>query len=397
VIAPPRRTTAVAVLSALLLVLVGPLPAVAELTAPAPPALGAERPAGWPTVDGLEAESWVLVEADTGQVLAAHRSDVRRPVASTIKVLTALTVLDRTDPSELVVAGEEARDVEGASVGIAPGDQWTIEQLLDAIITRSGNDAADVLAAYVAGDAERFSAMMGEDAERLGLPDAVVVDPSGLTDENLLTAEELATLARAALDDPRLRPLLGRRSVVLPGLGEVETRNELLLGYPGATGVKTGFTLAAGNSLIGSAERDGRELIAVVLAAGEDPAVRFAEAGRLLDLGFEAFLPRSVTGEVRYAVAGGEVRYEIQATPVTTPEAIEPELDLVPTARPPEGSLQVEVAAGGRSLGTVTADAVDPARGGEPAPVEGGALLGRALVDGAYAALRAASASGELR
>jgi serine-type D-Ala-D-Ala carboxypeptidase (penicillin-binding protein 5/6) len=394
---PFPRTTRVAALAALLLVLTGPLPAVAELAAPAPPALGAELPSGWPTVEGLQAESWVLVEAATGQVLAAHRSDVRRPVASTIKVLTALTVLDRADPSELVVAGEEARDIEGASVGIAPGDEWTIEQLLDAIITRSGNDAAAVLAAYVAGDAERFAAMMGEDAERLGLPDAVVVDPSGLTDENLLTADELATLARAALDDPRLRPLLGRRSVVLPGLGEVETRNELLLGYEGATGVKTGFTIAAGNSLIGSAERDGRELIAVVLAAGEDPAVRFAEVSRLLDLGFDAFVPRSVTGEVRYAVAGGEVSYEIVATPVTTPEGIEPELDLVPTARPPEGSVPVEVSAGGRSLGTVTADAVGPARGDEPPPIDGGALLGRALVDGTYAALRAASASGELR
>jgi serine-type D-Ala-D-Ala carboxypeptidase (penicillin-binding protein 5/6) len=373
-----------------------PAPAAAELAAPAPPALGTELPAGWPTLEGLEADSWVLVEAATGQILASHRSDLRRPVASTIKILTALTVLDRADPADVVVAGEEARDIEGASVGITPGDEWTIEELLDGIIIRSGNDAAEVLAAHVAGDAEAFSALMAEDADRLGLPDAVVVDPSGLTDENLLTAEELATLARAALDDQRLRPLLERRTVALPGLGTVETRNELLFDYPGATGVKTGFTLAAGNSLVGSASRDGRELIAVVLDAGEDPATRFLEVARLLDLGFESFVPHGVTGEISYAVAGGDHRFEVPATPVTTPRGIDPELGFTPTARPPEGTLPVEVLARGDRLGSVVAEAANGPTV-EPREVEGGALLGRAIVDGAYAALRAASAAGELR
>jgi serine-type D-Ala-D-Ala carboxypeptidase (penicillin-binding protein 5/6) len=393
------RTAAAAWLALVVTVgvaVVGPVPAVAELAAPAPPALGAELPAGWPTVEGLEADSWVLVEAATGQILAAHRSDLRRPVASTIKILTALTVLDRADTAETVVAGEEARDIEGASVGITPGDEWTIEQLLDGIIIRSGNDAAEVLAAHVAGDAEAFSALMAEDADRLGLTDAVVVDPSGLTDENLFTAEELATLARAALDDQRLRPLLGRRTVALPGLGTVETRNELLFDYPGATGVKTGFTLAAGNSLIGSAIRDGRELIVVVLDAGEDPATRFREAAGLLDLGFEAFVQHSVTGEISYAVAGGDRGFELPATPVTTPREVDPELAFTPTARPPEGTLPVEVVAGGDLLGTIVAEVTNEGAAG-PDEVGGGALLGRALVDGAYAALRAASAAGELR
>jgi D-alanyl-D-alanine carboxypeptidase len=225
-----------------------------------------------------------------------------------------------------------------------------------------------------------------------------VVDPSGLTDENLLTAGELATLARVALDDPRLRPLLARRTAVLPGLGQVETRNELLFRYPGATGVKTGFTLAAGNSLIGSAEREGRELIAVVLDAGEDPATRFAEVGRLLDLGFEDFAPRTVTGDVRFAVGGGERRFEIASTPVTTPTDAEPTLELLPPARPPEEALEVEVTVDGRPLGTVSAEPGEGGPAGEaPADVDGGALLGRAIADGAYAALRAAYAADALR
>jgi serine-type D-Ala-D-Ala carboxypeptidase (penicillin-binding protein 5/6) len=397
---PAPRFAALAALLALLLALVGPTPARAELTAPMPPVLGAELPAGWPTVDGLEAGSWVLVEASTGQILAEHRSDQRRPVASTIKILTALTVLDRAEPDEVVVAGEEARGIEGASVGLSPGDEWTIEQLLDAIIIRSGNDAAEVLAAHVAGDTEAFADLMAEDAQLLGLDDAVVVDPSGLTDENLLTAQELATLARVALDDHRLRPLLARRTVELPGLGTVETRNELLFRYRGATGVKTGFTLAAGNSLVGSAERDGRELIAVVLAAGEDPATRFAEVGRLLDHGFDDFVQTTVTAEIGYAVAGGAVAYEVAATPVTTPVDDEPVVGFVPTARPPEDELSVEVTAGRHRLGTLhaqpPADAAPGARSG-PDDAEGAALLGRAIVDGAYAALRAASAAGELR
>jgi serine-type D-Ala-D-Ala carboxypeptidase (penicillin-binding protein 5/6) len=395
----PRRA-ALAALLALLLAWAGAVaPARAELVAPTPPVLGADPVPGWPTVSGLQAGSWILVEAATGQVLAEHAADRRRPVASTIKVLTALTVLDRADPDDVVVAGEEVRGIEGASVGMSPGDEWTVEQLLDAIIARSGNEAAEALAAHVAGSTDAFAELMAEDAARLGLEDAVIVDPSGLTDENLLSARDLATMSRAALADPRLRPLLGKRTVVLPGVGEVTTRNELLLEREDATGVKTGFTLAAGNSLIGSAERDGRELIAVVLAAGEDPAQRFREAAQLLDHGFEVFVPQVVTGDIRYAVAGGEVVLEVEPTPVSTPERDLPVLELVPTARPPEAATTVEVTAGGHPLGSVTAV---PARGSAaelatPAEVDGGARLGRAVVDGAYAALRAASASGALR
>jgi serine-type D-Ala-D-Ala carboxypeptidase (penicillin-binding protein 5/6) len=378
------------------LLLVGALattPAAAEPVAPAPPPLGEDPLPGWPTAAGLEASSWVLVEAATGQVLAERGADRRRPVASTIKVLTALTVLDRAEPDDLVTAGEEAAGVEGASVGIVPGDTWTIEQLLDAIIIRSGNDAAEVLAAHVAGDADAFAELMADDARALGLDDAVVVDPSGLTDENLFTAAELAVLARAALDDPRLRPILARTDVELPGQDPIETRNELLLTYDGATGVKTGFTIAAGNSLIGSAERDGRELITVVLDAGEDPATRFLEAAELLDLGFDAFEPTTVEGDVSYAVAGGEVRFDLDATPVTVPTGSEPEPALVPLARPPGGEVPVAVEVDGRPLGEVTMTPVD---GGAPRDADGGAAIGRAVADGVYAALRVASAQGEL-
>jgi serine-type D-Ala-D-Ala carboxypeptidase (penicillin-binding protein 5/6) len=394
-----RLPAAFAALVALLVVGVASPPAAqAELAPPPPPALGAEVPRGWPTAEGLEAASWVLVEAETGQVLAAHEADRRRSVASTIKVLTALSVLDRAEPDEVVVVGEEARDIEGASVGLQPGDEWTVEQLLDAIITRSGNDAANALAVHVAGDLDAFAEVMAEDAAALGLEGAMVVDPSGLTDENLLSALDLATLARAALADPRLRPLLGKRSVDLPGIGEIETRNELLLDYEGATGVKTGFTLAAGNSLVGSAERDGRELVAVVLAAGEDPAHRFREVARLLDLGFDAFEPQVLTGELRYAIAGGEQLLELAPTPVTLPVGEEPVLGFVPNARPPETSVPVPVTVGGAPLGEILADPTEPRRGGAAAAdLDGGADLGRALVDGAYAALRAASTTGALR
>jgi D-alanyl-D-alanine carboxypeptidase len=393
----PRPAATAALVALLLLGVATPRAAQAELVAPPPPALGAEPPAGWPGPEGLEAEAWVLLEAETGQVLAGHGAERRRSVASTIKILTALSILDRAAPDEVVVAGEETRGIEGASVGLEPGDEWTVEQLLDAIITRSGNDAANALAIHVAGDLEAFAELMAADAEALGLEDATVVDPSGLTDENLLSALDLATLARVALDDARLRPLLAKRTVDLPGIGEIETRNELLLTYDGATGVKTGFTLAAGNSLVGSAERDGRELIAVVLAAGEDPAQRFQEAATLLDLGFEAFEPELVTGELRYAVAGGEHVLEVTPTPVTTPTDQDPVLAFVPGVRPPERAVPVEVTVGGRSLGSVVAEPRTPDGGAERDEVDGGALLGRALVDGAYAALRAASAAGALR
>jgi serine-type D-Ala-D-Ala carboxypeptidase (penicillin-binding protein 5/6) len=381
----PARVRPVALL--LLAVALAVLPAGgvahAERLPPPDPPIAGPAP-GWPEAPEVSAEAFVLLDGATGQVLAEERSEERRPVASTVKVLTALTVLDRTDPDDVVEVGDEVL-VGGASVGLSPGDEWTIEELLDGLLIRSGNDAAEALAAHVAGDLDAFVELMREDAEALGIEDLTLTSVSGLDDGNLLSARDLGVLARVALEDDELRPLLGRARTALPGLGQVVNRNELLGAYPGATGVKTGYTQAAGFSLVASARRDGRELIAVVLDADEDPA-RFQDAAALLDHGFDEFRSETVSETLQLLVGGGSHEVEVPDVPVVVPDTATLELLLGPPARPEPGTLAVDLEVGGEVLGEVVAEV-----GEGPEPVSGGAAVGRALADGAYAGMRAAT------
>lgn len=365
------------------------------LTAPPEPVVAGAPPAAWPdpAPGVVTAASWVLLEAETGQRLAEQAAETPRPVASTIKILTALTAIRRSDLDERVTVGDEVL-VGGASVGLEPGEVWTVRELLEAVLVRSGNDATEALATHVAGDTASFVSLMRADAEALGLEPAQLGSPSGLDDENLLTALDLATLARAALADVRLRPFFTLDEVTLPGNRPAENRNLLLDGYPGATGVKTGFTLAAGNSLVASARRDGRELIAVVLDAGDDPA-RFEQAAALLDLGFEHFALRTLERRLELAVAGGWQAFAAPQTTLTAPAADLASIDVDVPARVPDAVLEGRIVVAGQTLAST---ALSPEPGDDPPPPTGSAArLGTALVDGAYASLRAASSAKTLR
>ncbi|MFA9428607.1 D-alanyl-D-alanine carboxypeptidase family protein [Egicoccus sp. AB-alg2] len=401
---PCRRAAGLLLILALLLATAAPAPAGAALPVLDDPAVAGPPPEAWPEPAATEvpATSWVLVEASTGQRLAEHDAEELRPVASTIKVLTALTVVQRADLDEEVTVGREVL-VEGASVGLQPGDTWTVGDLLEAILVRSGNDAAEALARHVGGDTQRFLELMEADIEALGLDARDLVSPTGLDDANRLSALDLATIARAALAEPELRPLLALRETTTPVVGPRENRNELLQRYDGATGVKTGFTLAAGNSLIASAQRDGRELIAVVLDAGDDPA-RFEQAAQLLDLGFDDFTRHELTSVVDLAVAGGWQTFTAGPVTVSAPGAATPDLVLDLPARVPETSLSLQAVVDGTVLAGVdavadTSGAFEPARAeaADPAADPPAARLGQALVDGAYASLRAAAAADTLR
>jgi serine-type D-Ala-D-Ala carboxypeptidase (penicillin-binding protein 5/6) len=387
-----RRGRGLAVALGLLAWLLVPGSAAAELVPPPPPVIAGETPpAGWPEPPEVAAPAFLLLDAGTGQVLASRAADERRPVASTIKILTALTASTRGDLDDEVVVGDEVEGVIGASVSLSPGDRWTLEQLLQAILVRSGNDAAETIAVAIGGDQDGFVALMEEDAAALGLPvgapDGVVItSPTGLDDAQRLSAADLGILARALLADPELRAIVAAPAATLPGVGSDENRNLLVGSYPGATGVKTGFTEASGNSVVASASRDGHHLIAVVLGAGPDPE-RFRDAAALLDHGFDAFDVVSVEEEVTLLVAGGRRVLAAGPVTVTAPAGAAVTLPLPLPARAPEGgALPVPLLVDDRELAevraTVDADQL-------PA-VAAGATLGRAAVDGVYAALRAA-------
>ena len=387
---PWRTGVAAALTGALLLAGLGPpaVPAVALEPGPVPTIEGPQP--GWPRLIGAEAAAILLLDTATGQILVATNEDERRPVASTIKVLTALTVLERTALDDEVTVGQEVVDVPGSGVGLEPGDTWTIAELVDALIARSGNEAAEALAVHVAGSRAAFLELMEQDAAALGVPGLELVSVSGLDDGNVLSAMDLARISAAALDHPELGPFLAREVVTLPGEGELPSRNELLGRYPDATGVKTGFTAAAGYALVGSAEREQRELVAVVLGAGEDPA-RFELAARLLDLGFDAYEARLLEAELRFAVAGGSVALRVEEQEVVVPAGESAALSLPVAARPPEEDVTVPILVAEREVGRLPA-VLD--RSQAPPPVESGtARIGRAAVDGVYAALRARAAA----
>lgn len=291
--AGPLRTAVLVAVVAVAAVLapVGHHPGAAQ------PAIGAptlvdwmpDPPPSWPAPPPASARAFLLVDATTGQVLAGRDADQPLLVASTVKLLTMLTALQHLDLDDTVAVGPEADPGDGgAGASVDPGESWTVRDLLDAVMVRSGNDAARALAGAVTnGDLDAFTDLMAATAADLGVEDVVLTEPTGLGDGNELSARALGTIARAALADPRIRASAGQDTVALPDIGEVGNRNLLIGEYPGATGLKTGHTSAAGWCLVASAERDGRELVAVVLGAREDPD-RFEEARALLDHGFEA-------------------------------------------------------------------------------------------------------------
>ncbi|TVR36080.1 MAG: D-alanyl-D-alanine carboxypeptidase [Nitriliruptor sp.] len=390
----PGATVVVLLTAMVSALLVAPTaPAVAQSSAPSipEPVLTDAPGPTWPGPDPIDAEAYVLIEVATGQRLAALHADTRRPVASTVKLLTAYTVIQRADLDAAVTVGDEVLDVPGSGVGLQPGDEWTVEELLDGLLARSGNDAAETLAVHVGGTREGFVALMEQDAAALGVTGLDLTSPSGLDDTQLFSASDLAVIGLAVLQDDDLPELLARQVVTLPGQPAAETRNELLDRYPGATGMKTGFTTPAGHSLVGSAQRGERDLIAVVLGAGEDPS-RFDGTATLLDHGFGDMAVSEVGTSIQILLAGGAMELVVPPTPVTVPSVSEASLQLTLPVRPSTESLRFPVLVDGEELGVVTT-----APTGGPAPLDPGpSAMGRALVDGAYAALRAASAAGTL-
>lgn len=238
---------------------------------------------------GLGAESWLLYDASNGTMLLASNIDEPRALASVTKLMTALVALDHASIDDIVTISEEAAGVGEAEVGLVAGEQWTLWELLNAIVVRSANDAAVAIAEHVGGDIDGFADLMNQKAVELGMTTSRFANPHGLDEEGHFTsAHDLLTLAQAALDEAIISRL-GRTRVVKfrPNPEGVERRavntNELLGAYPGVTGLKTGFTSQAGRVLVSSADQGGRELIAIVMGS-ED---HFADTRTLLEYGFD--------------------------------------------------------------------------------------------------------------
>jgi D-alanyl-D-alanine carboxypeptidase len=234
--------------------------------------------------------SGLLFDVDTGRVLWRAHPDRVLPIASLTKMMTALVVVDNVGPQAWVKITKEALAYTGSGVGLLPrGRKIAVNTMLHGLLLPSGNDAAIALALRAAGSQARFIALMNRRAATMGLACTHFTSVSGIVDRgNHSCAPDLAALARAILREPRLARIVRRRSAVLrfPIKGHkiyLYNNNPLLrAGYPGTTGVKTGYTDAAGRCLVATA-RHGKIRLGVVLLDSPDPG---KQAMRLFDRGF---------------------------------------------------------------------------------------------------------------
>ncbi|MCI9468599.1 MAG: D-alanyl-D-alanine carboxypeptidase [Oscillospiraceae bacterium] len=222
------------------------------------------------TAPAVSAECSIVIHADSGRVLYEKNADQRMLIASTTKIMTALVALENCAPEEAVTIKPEWAAVEGSSMYLKSGETYTLEELLYGMMLASGNDAATAVACHVAGDIPSFAELMNEKAEALGMSGSSFENPHGLDGEtHYSTARDMATLAAHAMENESFAKIVGTHAVTIKGLTYVN-HNKLLTMCDGVLGVKTGFTKAAGRTLVSCCERDGARLICVTLHAPDD-------------------------------------------------------------------------------------------------------------------------------
>ena len=234
----------------------------------------------------VSATAAVLMDADMGQVLYEKNGDRQMLIASTTKIMTALVVLEHAAPDDVITVTPDHM-AEGSSMYLRAGETVRVEELLYGLLLCSGNDAALVLT-ECAGGLTPFVALMNEKAAALGMAHTSFANPNGLdADGHYSTARDMAVLAAAAVENPTFRRICSSRSVTI-GQRTMENHNRLLRQVEGCVGLKTGYTQAAGRTLVSCTERDGCRLVAVTLQDGND----WADHAALYDYGFRLTAPR---------------------------------------------------------------------------------------------------------
>lgn len=255
-----------------------PVPLLAQRRAQAPP---------------IGAASCIVIDAVTGHTLYDKAPDQRRAVASTQKLMTALITVEMLDLNRIVTVEPEETKAEPHKLYLKTGEKISVRSLLNAMLIESFNDAAHCAARVCAGTVGGFSALMNRKAARLGMRNSRFVVPSGLpADNQYSTARDMSRLARAALYNPTIRNIVGRSEMTLTRddgrVKKLTTTNYLLrqnstFYFPHCTGMKTGFTNAAGKCLISSATLRGRTVICVLLGSyGKNKSVNTWRDSRAL-------------------------------------------------------------------------------------------------------------------
>ena len=267
----------------------------------------------------IAAPSAIVIDGATGTVLYEKNAHERLAPASVTKVMTLLLVMEALDRGQIswedrVTASPAAAAKGGSQIYLEPGEQLSMDEMLKSVVVSSANDCATALAEHVAGSETAFVTLMNERAAAMGLEDTHFVNCTGLDDEpnaaeHLTSAYDLAMISRELLRHDRIRDYTTIwTDTVRGGSFGLSNTNKLVRFYEGTTGLKTGYTSAAGHCLAASAKRDGMELIAVVLHCGSS-VDRFESAKALLSYGF-----------ANYALVDGEPPYPLSPIPVSLGE-----------------------------------------------------------------------------
>lgn len=220
--------------------------------------------------DDISSHSTIVMCADTGDVLYEDNADERMLIASLTKIMTAILVIENCDLDELVIINPDWCYVEGSSMYLAAGKMYTVHDILMGMMLTSGNDAATALACHCSGSIEGFAKLMNEKAAELGMHNSSFKNPHGLdAEEHYSTARDLATLTRYCMKNEEFCKIVSTKSYTVGELSYIN-HNRLLWECKGCIGVKTGYTMASGRTLVSCAERNGMRLICVTLGAPDD-------------------------------------------------------------------------------------------------------------------------------
>ncbi|MCF6139364.1 D-alanyl-D-alanine carboxypeptidase family protein [Pseudalkalibacillus berkeleyi] len=258
--------------------------------------LSANAESGQP--ENLFSESYMLMDASTGQVIAEEDSDRRMYPASITKMVTAIIAIESGKMNEMVTISENAASVEGTRVYLLEGEKLPLRQLVQGLMINSGNDAAIAIAEHLSGSVEDFSKEMNAFAEeRLGLENTHFVNPSGLHDkEHYSTASDMAKIAQYSLENETFRDIVKTKKLAWKGKGWDTTlvnHHKLLWRYDGVVGVKNGYTSESQHTLVTAAKKEDTSYIAVTMKSDTSEQA-YADTVELLDYGFEHFETKKV-------------------------------------------------------------------------------------------------------
>ncbi len=233
--------------------------------------------------------SEIVMDLNSGRVLYSSNENSKKLIASTTKILTCITAIENCDLQKKVKIKSEWCGIEGSSIYLKEGEEYTVEQLLYGMMLRSGNDAATAVACSVAGNVSAFVALMNELAKSVGATNSNFENPHGLDSQNhFSTAYDLALITCYALKNNTFKQIVSSKKYsFLKGKDRIvwQNKNKLLSNYKHAIGVKTGYTKKAGRCLVSASEKNGQTLVCVVL----DCAPMYERSETLMEYAYEKY------------------------------------------------------------------------------------------------------------